>query len=102
MNPALLVKVERSAGGLVGQLRILSSAISLYVRLHFYDHSEAPFKAATSTIFDMSRLYHNSQKQGHQTGPGVLSVFPLYTSTMSLAYTFIHNLSLDQCEEQQV
>jgi hypothetical protein len=102
INPSLWVEDDLNVNGLASQLRILSSAIGLFVRLHFYDRSETSSGSATASIFDMSRLYHNEQRQDNVAKPGVLSIFPLYKSTMAFAHTVIRDMSLERYEEQQV
>jgi hypothetical protein len=99
MNPKLSIAYNQSVDGLASQ-HVLSTAIGLYVYLHFYDYSQASFACATPSVFDMSRLYHLNQKQDQNIGPGVSSIFAVYASTMTLAHTVLQ--SLDRSREQQV
>lgn len=102
MNPSFLVEDDQHVDGLANRLRILSSAIGLFVRLHFYDLSEISTRSATPSVFDISRLYHSGQMQDNAVKPGVSSIFPLYKSTMAFAHAILRDVSLECCEEQQV
>lgn len=102
MAPELLTHDDESVDGIASQQRILSTAIGLYVHLHFHDHSMASSESPSPSIFHMSRLYHNDQRENQHLGPGVLSIFPIYSSIMALARTVLKDASLNHCEEQQV
>lgn len=101
VNPALF------AGGkgdneLVDEQRTLSQALELFVHLHISNPIEVPRGSVTPSIFYESSLYSSSHGVGKDATPGLLSIYPLYLSTIELAHSVLQALNLDHCKEQLV